>query len=69
MTGTEDKLAEVDDQIAVSVAQREVLIRRIADLPHDDPGRTEAKRRRDALNEVLTALRRYRRALESLRGI
>lgn len=69
MTVTEDKLAEVDEHIAACVAQREDLIRLLADLPHDAPERDEAKRRRDALNEVLTALRRYRRALECVRGM
>jgi septal ring factor EnvC (AmiA/AmiB activator) len=69
MTDMEGKLATVDEQIAEGVAQREVLIRRIADLPFHDAEWVEAKRRRDVLNEVLTALRRYRRALESVRGI
>ncbi|MBX9589619.1 MAG: hypothetical protein K2X43_09955 [Hyphomonadaceae bacterium] len=68
MTDAEDKLAEIDRQIAEAVAEREDLIRRIPDLPPGSAEKAEAVRHRDALNEVLVTLRGLRHALDAVRG-
>jgi Lon protease-like protein len=66
MSEHREKLADVDRQIADAVGQREDLIQRIANLSPYSPEKDEAVRHRDALNEVLVSLRRYRRSLEML---
>ncbi len=62
----QEKLADLDRQIAEAVAEREDLIERIPNLPPRSPEKAEAVRHRDALNEVLVSLRRYRRALDDV---
>lgn len=63
---TGKKLADLDRQIAEAIAEREDLIQRIPSLPLRSPEKAEAVRHRDALNEVLVSLRRYRRVLDDV---
>ncbi|BCM87987.1 hypothetical protein [Methylobacterium indicum] len=66
MSEHREKLADLDRQIAEAVSEREGLIQRIPNLPPRSPEKAEAVRHRDALNEVLVSLRRYRRALDNV---
>lgn len=66
MSEHREKLADLDRQIAEAISEREDLIQRIPSLPPCSPEKADAVRHRDALNEVLVSLRRYRRTLDDV---